>query len=212
VDIRIVRELSPRQRALLAFYMEAVGPRVGGVQVHRAGWWGQIAGKTWPRREFSIVQIRVPLDDGPALNLYASLGDSALESGKIVNHEHQFVCVFDSESDELVHLVAYARVHDDLAAQLDADSSFLLDEQNPLRRRGYTNVLVTRADLHAPFRDKTDVRVGDAQMRILGLVPLEPAEWQMKKELGTDALLGHFRKCGRDLLMLREPSPDPKAK
>jgi hypothetical protein len=38
-----------------------------------------------------------------------------------------------------------------LTGALDADASFLLDEGNPLRLRGYTNALVARSDLHAQW-------------------------------------------------------------
>jgi hypothetical protein len=43
-------------------------------------------------------------------------------------------------------------------------------------------------------------------MQILALIPLEPHEWQIKLQHGTDALFDHFRSRGRDLLKLRAPS------
>jgi hypothetical protein len=92
-----------------------------------------------------------------------------------------------------------------LAAPLDAESSFLLDETNALRRRGYTNALVTHADLHAPFLGKSDVRLHGIPMRILSLLPLTPDEIKMKVERGADALMEYFNDRGRDLLTLSAP-------
>ena len=101
----------------------------------------------------------------------------------------------------------YARVHHLSAAALDADSTFLLDAGVLLRARGYTNVLVTRADLHTPFRDKNVATVSGVPMRFLALVPLEPEEWKLKVERGSDALFDSFSERRRDLLTLR-PVPN----
>jgi hypothetical protein len=67
----------------------------------------------------------------------------------------------------------------------------------------YTNALVTRADLHTPFRGRNDARIAGEPMRLLALVPLEPEEAELKRTSGTDALFDHFAATGRDLLKLR---------
>jgi hypothetical protein len=87
---------------------------------------------------------------------------------------------------------------------LDAHHTFLLDEDNPMRARGYSNVLVTRADLFRPFEGRNSVVVDGVPTRVLALLPLEPHEWRKKVEDDVDSLFDAFRQSGRDLLCVRE--------
>jgi hypothetical protein len=200
----VLSDLTQLQSHVLRFYLDAIGGPADAVQFHRAGWWGELGGRTVPRREVIVAQIGIALSDGTSLQFYGSLGDSMAEASKVVDHEHQFICAFDIEHADIVHLVAAARVHHDVAGVLDADSSFLLDDQHPMRLRGYTNAVVLRGDFQKPFRDKSNATIGGMPMRILNLLPLEPKEWQAKTQGGTNALFRYFQESGRDLLSLRE--------
>jgi hypothetical protein len=173
------------------------------VQIHRAGWWGEIGGRSFPRREVLVAQLVLPLQGGRMLHFFGSLGDASSEVGASVDHEHQFVCMFDVDHRDVVQLVAYARVHHLSLAALDAHHTYLLADTDSLRARGYTNVLVTRADLFTPFQNKNAATVAGVPMQFLGLVPLEPEEWNIKVRGGVDALFDSFAAHRRDLLTLR---------
>jgi hypothetical protein len=146
MDASILTELTGRQRAVAQLYLTTLGPSVDDLRAYRAGWQGEADGASIPRRVQTIVRLRIPLRDGSAVYFFGSLGDSQAESGEQVGHEHHFICMFDEEHSDIVSMVSHARVHHALLGTLDAHSSFLLDEESPLRARGYTSVLVTRAD------------------------------------------------------------------
>jgi hypothetical protein len=205
MDSRIISELTALQRGVLAFYLDTAGGAVTGVQLFHAGYWGTLGERTVSRAKHAVAHLQVALKDGAFLHFYGSLGDSSTEAGHHASHEHQFVVVVDSETEDAVHLVAYARVYDEFVARLDTHHSFPLDEQNALRARGYTSILVTRADLHAPFQGKSDAVIAGKPMRILALVPLEPEEMQLKMGRGADAVFQRFAETSRDLLRLNPP-------
>jgi hypothetical protein len=199
----VLNQLSTLQRDLLAVYVECLGPSLGNVAFYATGRQGVIGGRPYSRPATVIVHMPIKVTGGAAVHFYGSLGDSLTEEGEPRDHEHQFITLVDEEDAELVRFVAYARIHHALGAPLDAHHSFLLDEESGLRARGYTNSLVTRADLYAPFAAKNDFAVGGVGIRLLGLVPLTHEEWRIKVDLGTDALLSNFQETGRDLLSLR---------
>ncbi|WP_394841703.1 hypothetical protein LZC95_32090 [Pendulispora brunnea] len=198
----MLSDLTQLQRQVLKFYLDVFSDSNGDIQLYKARTHGQM-GLTSFSREVKVAHILLPTDDGSTMHFYGTLGDSLAEVGKAVDHEHQFICIFDEKYDEAAVMVAYARVHHDIAGLLDAHSSFLLEETSALRSRGYSNVLVARADLFTPFENKNNALLAGVPNRILSLVPLEPREWTIKVEKGIDALFDEFKAIGRDLLCLR---------
>ncbi len=194
--------LSRLQRALLATYVDAIGKAAGPVGFYSVGGSCVIGGQPFSRAPTVVAEIPIGVGGGDRVYFYGSLGDSLPEEGAPRDHEHEFIGIYDARDLDLARLMAFARAHHALAAPLDAHHSFLLDEDSGLRGRGYTNVLVTRADLYAPFSAKNDLSLDGTGIRLLGLVPLTPSEWKLKVDLGIDALLDSFEQSGRDMLAL----------
>lgn len=71
----VIDALTPRQRTVLEFYLDTL-PGAAGVQIHKAGWQGEMGGRLVPRREHAIVQILLPVSDGSTLHFYGTLGDA----------------------------------------------------------------------------------------------------------------------------------------
>jgi hypothetical protein len=202
MDHAMIGALSERRRAVLTFYLDTLSLSTH-VELYRATWQGTVGDTRYPPREHVIARIVLPTQGGAPVHFYGTLGDAAAECGHSVEHEHQFVSLVDAISDDVVSMLSHARAHHSVFAPLVSHSSFLLDEDNPMRSRGYTNILVARADLYGPFRNRNSVVLREMPTEVLSVVPLEPREWRLKVESGIDALFDSFRATGRDLLSLR---------
>lgn len=204
-------DLTKPQVEVLRFYMEALGPFAGDVVLTASRTSGLANGAQVERTQL-VAEVPMTFVGGLGARFYGSLGDSTLERRAATNHEHQFVCTFDQRTNDAIELISFARRHHECLGALDVDHTFLLDDDNSLRRRGYTNVFVARADLFKPFASKNSAVLAGVPMTFFALVPLTPDEWLAKIENGTEGLFRHFEENNRDLLSLREPPFDVHAK
>jgi hypothetical protein len=183
--------------------MDTIGDdAIKGVVFHRAGMQLRLPNRTLPRREFLVLEMEIPTRDSASVHFYGSLGDSLAETGVEADHEHEFLVLTDLHSEDVAVLVAEARAHHTLVAHLDATHSFVLPEDSPSRRRGYSNVLVARAELWMPFKGKVDAQLADKPVHLLTLILMTPRETQIKFQQGTQAVWDDFRSRGRDLLQI----------
>jgi hypothetical protein len=198
----VIEALTTRQRSVLRFYLDVLA-KSSNVELYRSTWRGAVEGQQYAPRDHAIARIELPVKKGLPVQFYGTLGDMEAEGQSTASHEHQFMSLVDTVTEDVVAMLSHARAHHTSLAALDSDSSFLLDEDSPMRARGYTNVLVARADLFGPFQNRNSVVIDGWPMTLLSLLPLEPQEWQVKVERGTDALFDLFRATGRDLLSLK---------
>jgi hypothetical protein len=203
MDPTVISTFTELQRALLRYYLDTLGESaIKGVSFHRVGWQASSGSRVLPRREYMVVEMEIAMRKPPSLHFYASLGDSLAENGVEVDHEHEFAILTDLRSDDMAYLVADARAHHASLGRLDVDSSFLLAEDSPTRKRGYTNVLLAGADFFMPFDGKSETRIASKPVRLLALIPLTAREAQIKIQQGARAVWDDFRNTGRDLLVI----------
>jgi hypothetical protein len=161
---------------------------------------------------FETLVLRAPLamERGqPSLFLHATLADSRRELGASTRHEHQFVGIYESDAEDLSGLVAAARHFDATSAPLDHGHTCPLeeDDDSALRRRGYSHVSLVGVDVFgsmiASLNDARDAMVGATPTRFLAVLPLTRADWKLKIESGTEALLHAWEAQGRDVFTVR---------
>jgi hypothetical protein len=189
---------------LIDWYLKVLGQTRERADMFRVGLEGELAGAPLQRHQLLVLEVRLPTTDGGGdLYFYGTLGNAEEEFGRTSNHEHEFVMIGETADPELPRTVAVARLHHYMAEALGDDHTFQLADDSPLRARGYTHVLVVRADLFLPFRNHNETKIAGRPVRVHALVLLSEDERNLKVSKGVNALFDDFRARGRRVIELK---------
>lgn len=150
-----------------------------------------------------VARMCLRCSDGSGLWFVGSLGHRGGSYDPELDHDHQFIGIYDSDELLLPELVASAYHYDHFVERLDYGHTFPLGPKSGLRVRGYTAAVILHGGLYEAFGSDHDrPLVAGVPTQLFAIVPLDQEELMQKRADGLDALLQRWDLSKKDVLHL----------